>query len=68
MKNEAEGINAEVVSKLIYKIINSKYPRTRYLITKNKFKNHLLIKIIPERWLDKLIGKKLGLLKKFNFL
>ena len=64
MKNGIYGLDAKVISERIYKIINAKKPKTRYLITKNKFRNHILPSIISDRWFDRLIGKQLGLIKK----
>lgn len=63
MKNGKYGLDAKVISERIYKIINSKNPKTRYLITKNKFRNHILPSIISDRLFDRLIGKSLKLLK-----
>jgi len=63
MKNGKYGLDAKVISERIYKIINAKNPKTRYLITKNKFRNHIIPSIISDRWFDRLIGKQLGLIK-----
>jgi len=64
IKNGKRGLEPKVISERIYKIINSSNPKTRYLITINKFINHYLPSIISDRWYDKLIGKSLGLIKK----
>jgi len=64
MKNGQYGLDAKVISERIYKIINAKNPKTRYLIIKNKFRNHILPSIISDRWFDRLIGKQLGLIKQ----
>lgn len=64
MKNGKNGLEPIVISEKIYKIINSSNPKTRYMITSNKFINHYLPSIIPDRWFDKLIRNRLGLIKK----
>ena len=38
-------------------------PRTRYVITPKIFKNYLIPGFLPDRWVDKLVGKMLGLIK-----
>ena len=58
--NKKSGIDSKVISNCIYKIIQSKKPKTRYLITRN-YINYFLSRIIPDRILDRIIGKKLDL-------
>jgi NAD(P)-dependent dehydrogenase (short-subunit alcohol dehydrogenase family) len=64
VKNGKNGLEPIVISERIYKIINLAHPKTRYMITINKFINHYLPSIIPDRWFDKLIRNSLGLIKK----
>ena len=40
--------------------------KTRYVITRNIFKNYYIPGFLPDRWVDRLIGKMLGLIKKYN--
>ena len=64
MKMGKTGLEADVIGNLILKIMNNPKPKTRYLVTKGKFSNYTLPGILPDRWLDKMIGKGLGLIRK----
>ena len=55
------GIEANVVSKKIKKIIEMKKPKTRYVITGKKLINYTLPSILPDRLFDKLTAKMLGI-------
>ena len=57
------GIESDVVSKKIKKIIEMKKPKTRYVITGKKFINYTLPSILPDRIFDKLTAKMLGIRK-----
>ena len=39
-------------------------PKTRYVITPQKIKNYLMPGFLPDRWVDNMVGKMLGLIKK----
>jgi len=57
MDSGKNGLNANIISKRIYKIINSSKPITRYVIIQNKIMNYILPQILPDLIFDKLIGK-----------
>ena len=63
MSRGRNGLEAKVVSKRIFKIINATKPKTRYVITQNKFMNFILPGLLPDRLLDKIMGKQLKLIK-----
>ena len=44
--------------------MNTNYPKTRYVITPNKIKNYLMPGFLPDRIVDRMIGKMLGIIKK----
>ena len=44
--------------------MNTNTPKTRYVITPNKMKNYLMPGFLPDRWVDNMIGKMLGIIKK----
>jgi hypothetical protein len=44
-----------LVAKTIGKALTTTRPKTRYLLVKNKFKNGILLRLLPDRWLDKII-------------
>lgn len=54
---------SEKASKIIFKAFKAKRPRVRYLIIAQKFMNWTLPRLLPTRFLDKLIAKLIGLIK-----
>jgi len=60
---ENKGLDADVIAKRIEKVINSNSPKTRYVLSPNKLRDHILPGLLPDRWLDKVMGKALGLKK-----
>jgi len=60
---ENKGLDADVIAKRIEKIINSISPKTRYVLSPNKLRDHILPGLLPDRWLDKAMSKALGLKK-----
>ena len=62
-KMNETALEASEVGKLIYKIIDSSKPKTRYTILKNKFSMYTLPRLLPKRVLDKALAKRYGLLK-----
>ena len=61
---EADGFLPSVIGEKIVEIMQTNEPRTRYVITPKIFKNYLIPGFLPDRFVDKLIGKMLGLIKK----
>lgn len=57
------GWTSEKATNIIFKIFEKNNPKARYALVPQRFKNWTLMKIIPPRVLDRLVGKKLGLLK-----
>jgi len=60
---EKKGLDADVIAKRIEKIMNSNSPKTRYVLSPNKLRDHILPGLLPDRWLDKAMSKALGLKK-----
>jgi len=60
-KGKHEGLPVERVGKLIEKVITIKNPKTRYVITGRKWLDFILPGILPDRMLDKLFAKFLGI-------
>jgi short-subunit dehydrogenase len=56
---EKDALPAVVISKLIYKILNSRNPKSSYIVNKNKFLTKVLVKNLPSRWVDRLLWRKL---------
>ncbi len=57
------GLDSNVVAKLIDKIIKLKKPKSRYVISANKLRDYYIPGLIPDRLFDKIIGKILKLTK-----
>ena len=55
---ERDALPAEVISKLILKILTKK-TRLAFVVNKNKLATLFFIKYIPTRWVDKIFYKKL---------
>ena len=54
------ALPAEVISKLIHKIIDSKRPKLSYIVTKDKLKNTIFSKYVPKRMADYFLNKMLN--------
>ena len=57
---ERDALPAEVISKLIEKIINTKQPNLSYIVTKHKIINTLVAKYLPTRVIDYFMFRKLN--------
>ena len=57
------GFSPNIIANKIHNILKTNYPKTRYVITPQKLKNYLIPGFLPDRWVDKIIGKMLGLIK-----
>ena len=64
IKMGKKGWDADVIGNLIKNIIENPKPKTRYVATPNRFTNFTLSGILPDRMMDKIIGKNLDLIKK----
>ncbi len=58
-KSHRDALPASVISKLVFKILNKKKPKTKYLVSKNLFFAKLIIYWVPSRWMDRLIWNRL---------
>jgi hypothetical protein len=56
-KGKSEGLNPKEVGKVVYEALIKKKPNLRYLIAPSTLK-YRLIKILPERWIDRLVNKE----------
>jgi len=63
MSRGKNGLEVKEISKRIFKIINATNPKSRYVITQNKFMNFILPGLLPDRLLDKIMGKQLKFIK-----
>lgn len=58
------GYSPEAVGRFIRKVFEKQNPKTRYAIVPNPLPNWFLPLVLPDHWLDKLIGRNFGLLPK----
>ncbi|MBD2463135.1 SDR family oxidoreductase [Oscillatoria sp. FACHB-1407] len=59
-----QGYSSEVVGRFIRRVFETPNPKSRYTIVRNPISNWILPALLPDRWLDKLIGRNVGLLPK----
>jgi short-subunit dehydrogenase len=62
-KGKTAGLAPKEVAKVVYKALTDEKPKLRYLIAPNTFK-YRLIKLLPERWVDKIINKEFKKIEK----
>lgn len=55
------GFPIDYLGKRLLKIMETKKPKTRYAIVPNKFKKWTLMRLIPDRIVDQMVAKVLGL-------
>jgi len=58
------GLHPDLIGNLALKILLTNKPKTRYVITPGKLMNYIIPGFLPDRWVDRLVGKMLGLIKK----
>jgi short-subunit dehydrogenase len=61
---EANGLPAETLGRRLVEIFETNKPKTRYTVVPRWILDWALPRILPDRVLDRLIGKATGLLKK----
>ena len=55
------GDSPEKIGEFIRKVLEAKRPKTGYAVVSGKFTDWIVPTILPDRWLDRLIGRSLGL-------
>ena len=66
IKLGVNGYPPSIIGEKIVKIMSTNKPKTRYVITPKIFKNYIFPGFLPDRIVDRLTGKMLGLIKKRN--
>jgi NAD(P)-dependent dehydrogenase (short-subunit alcohol dehydrogenase family) len=61
LANGAKGLKPEALGAAIHKALTTANPKVRYTVTPDPFQN-FLTNTLPKRTVDKMIGKRLGLL------
>lgn len=55
------GYSSERFGRHVREVFEKKSPRTRYAIVAGRLANFTIPKLLPDRWLDRLIGRNIGL-------
>lgn len=55
------GFSPEEFGRYVRKVFEKKRPRTRYAIVPGRFANFTVPRLLPDRWLDRLIARNIGL-------
>ncbi|MEL6865486.1 MAG: SDR family oxidoreductase [Bacteroidota bacterium] len=58
-ESEREAIEPIAVSRCIHQILRSKNPKARYIIAKKRLMYWIVSYVLPDRWLDAMIKKRL---------
>lgn len=59
----ANGLEPEVIADRIYKALTEAAPRLRYAVVPQRFANWTLPKLLPEKWIDRMIAKRSGIVE-----
>lgn len=57
------GLPVELVSRTIREAIETKRPKTRYVLARKYLSGWLIPRLLPDRWLDRIMANRLGLKK-----
>ena len=60
----AEGLAPEICADLLVKILTVARPKTRYALVPKPIRNWLLPRLLPTRWIDQVIARRLGLKRR----
>ncbi len=55
------GLEPEQIGQVVYTALTTRKPQVRYAVVPQRFKNWTIPKLLPKRFLDRLIGKQMGL-------
>ena len=58
-----DALDTDIIGNAIKNIFENPAPKTRYVYTKDKFKEFTLPGILPDRTLDRLMAKRLKIKK-----
>jgi NAD(P)-dependent dehydrogenase (short-subunit alcohol dehydrogenase family) len=58
------GYSSAKVGEFIRMVFETKYPKARYAIAPNPIVNWYLPRLLPARWLDRIIGNQFGLIRR----
>jgi len=61
---ENEGFDLDVFCEKMVSIFESRRPKARYAVVKNKWKNWTILRMIPDKLMNKIYARKMGIKKK----
>jgi NAD(P)-dependent dehydrogenase (short-subunit alcohol dehydrogenase family) len=61
IKSGRTGLKAEVVGRTIRQALESAHPKTRYALPDNWITGWVLPRMLPDRWLDRIVAARTGL-------
>ena len=64
MEAKREALPVERVTRVIHRALSCRRPRARYVIPDRWWKYWILPRVLPDRWLDRIIARILGMEKK----
>ncbi|HEY9656829.1 MAG TPA: hypothetical protein V6C65_00085, partial [Allocoleopsis sp.] len=56
----------DVVGRLVRQVLEKRRPKTRYALVPNAFRDWYMLRILPDRVLDRIIRRNLNLFTKAN--
>lgn len=62
-EREVSGLPVDKVVSAICTAVESAHPKTRYAVPRKKFSSWLIPRWLPDRWLDRLTARRLGINK-----
>lgn len=63
LNESKKGLPASRIGEAVYKALTVRKPRVRYAVVPQRLKNWTLPRALPQRMLDRMIGKQSGLLR-----
>ncbi len=60
------GDPPEKVGRFIREVFETRRPRTKYALVSGRLMDWTIPTVLPDRWLDRLVGRSLGLTRKVN--
>ncbi len=57
---DKSGYSPEEFGRHVRKVFEKKRPKTRYALVPGRFANFTIPRLLPDRWLDRLIARKVG--------
>jgi short-subunit dehydrogenase len=59
-ERETTGLPVEKVVKAIVEVVESERPKTRYPVPRKWLTSWIIPRLLPDRWLDRLVSSQLG--------